>query len=732
MHFDFAHDRIREAVYEGIAPEARAVLHARVAHGMAGDAGLSACLMARHFHQAGERGDAYRYALAGAEWARGVFAYGGELEMLDLAHANAPDDKAEQSIGERLRALRGTLAVSGPKEESQKSEVRPMRRWWGAAAVVATLSIAGWLTYGSGVAGLNGATLPPLPNGLLVSIREGDATRYAVVDPDDPGRRPDELAAREFSVAPTVDPGSLILSRDLSLAAFTITQDAPPDVWVQRRDGSGLRRLTTDPEDDVVADWLPDGSGVLVRTMRGRSGDDYGYGLAIVPFQGAPVRMITNGPWSDRAASLSPDGGKIAVVRELGGASLWLMGLDGSGAHPVMEGLGEAPGLTWAPDGGRLALVESAEGGMRLCIVDPYEESPTLSIVADRVVGGPVWSADSKTIYYTAWADENLEVFAVSATGGEPVRVTHSPVDERLVALLGPPTPYTDAVEIVRGPGAHEIGLLVGDSAAVTAVAWGSEGHPSEAGPELRCVNSQRCLVTEEGYLRGLSPGETQLIADVGGWRADTLAVRVLDGTPHLVLSEDWEAGIDRSEWRSFGSPSPLVKEGVGRGWSRGFIANGDAKFGSGVAFATPIPWQEGLTVEWWARGEFKAEWPSFQGWSVVLAEAPPLETGSDTPVRSIETVAVGNGSPDHGPQLEFGGYKLKPSAEWDPAEGHQYAFQLLPDTRCELWIDGVRRFQAQCRRPPTDQVWLVLSGRATNGPVVHDDVAAWTGVRWR
>lgn len=735
VYYDFAHDRLREAVYEGIPPKRRAELHARVARGSAGDSGLSACILARHFHQAGNRDETYRHALLGAEWARGVFAYGGELEMLELARANAPDEGTAVALDGRLEALRSRApAVLAPHR--RPAGVRPRRsawRWVGGAAAALVVGSGGLAIWGAGAEPPAPSPLPPLPEGLLVSVGEGGGRYFAVLDPDDPQRTPVRLEPSQLTLTSRAVEGPIPISPDGRWLAVTIAEGAPPDVWIQRRDGAELRRVTDHPEDDIPLAWLPDGSGLLVRTFRDRSGATYGASLAVAPVDGSEVRIVTRGPWSDRVAAMSPDGSRIAVARELDGVSLWIMDADGTGGGQLLAGLGAVAWMAWSPSGGALAFVESGDEGARLVVLDLGEPAPSPRVVATRVREGPFWSPAGETLYYTAEADNNAEIFSVPRAGGAPRRLTHTAGDERLLALLAPPKPYAAAVEILPAQGGEALSILEGDSVRLSALTWSSEGRLMEGfAPVLRCLDPGVCGVDESGQVVGRGPGHTHLVADLGGWRADTVEVRVVDGAPSLVLAEDWERGLDSESWMSFGEPRPSVVEGVGRDGTRGWLSNGDAKFSSGVVGTTALPWRDGIALEFWARGAFDTPAGSHQGWGVGFTTDAPPDVPGDVAVGEMGSVGVGSGTPDRRPALTFQGRTLSPSSSWDPAAWHRYTLQLLPDARCELWIDGVRRFQEPCGVPTREHVRVVLRGRATHAPVVLDDVEVWTGVRRR
>ena len=730
--FDFIHDRMRQVVYEAIPSDMLAALHGRVARSADGDLGLNACILARHFHQAGQREDAYRHALIGAEWAQSVFAYGGEMEMLELALANAPDEEVEEALRARLDAVARRQESRRPDPTNPGLGSRRLRAWLKPAAAAAALAVVASTTWIAGTA-LRGAFQPPellpLPPGLIVQVEGREWSGFAVLDPMAPGREPTRFSARELSL-PAEITGNFELSPDGSWLAFTVATGEAPDVWLQRRDGEFKRRLTFDAEDDEVMDWAPDRSSVLIRTLRGRSGVGYGAGIAVMPLDGSPARVLTHGPWDDGDARFSPSGARIAFVRNLDGASIWLMNTDGSDRVELIGGRASVTRLEWAPDGSTLAFSEVSDAGMRVSLLDIA--GGKTRILADGNIARFVWSPDGSELYAAMVIDGNSEIVAISISGGDVRRITYSAADETPIAVSGLPRAFISAVEILVTTGV-ELTLLEGDTLDVAVFTWSSDDRLVEdAVPTVRCADASICEVVDELRIRGTRPGETYLIAGFGGWRADTVPVRVVSATPVLLFEEDWEGGIDPSKWIVFGDPWPETIEGIGRGGTRGFVNNGDAKYSSGVVSAAPVDLRDGLTIEFWARGEFGTAWPSHQSFHAsILAHGLVAPTGDvGLPVLiDFEVGRIGRNGPI---ALNFQGAFLAESAQWSPSEWHQYGLQILPGGRCELWIDGQKYFTRACMSLPSDTVYVELGGRASHAPMVHDDVKVWRGPRWR
>jgi DNA-binding winged helix-turn-helix (wHTH) protein/Tol biopolymer transport system component len=136
-----------------------------------------------------------------------------------------------------------------------------------------------------------------------------------------------------------------------------------------------------------------------------------------------PLRLTVGAPGETRffGGALSPDGSQLAIVAEedrLGVTQLWLKPLSGQGGAPrvVPESDGAARPF-WSPDGQWVGFF--ANGRMKKVSVDGGPVQTLASITGPRTSGG-AWGPDG-TILYASYMSG---LFAVSAGGGEPRRVT--------------------------------------------------------------------------------------------------------------------------------------------------------------------------------------------------------------------------------------------------------------------------------------------------------------------
>jgi TolB protein len=111
-------------------------------------------------------------------------------------------------------------------------------------------------------------------------------------------------------------------------------------LFVMNADGSGIRRLTSGPGDDLGAAWSPDGSQ-LVFTHRNDTGD----ALATLPAAGGRMKLLS--PYGTYyLPAWSPDGTRIVFSRTGG---LWTALPNGSGAERLTSTPAGADNPDWQP-----------------------------------------------------------------------------------------------------------------------------------------------------------------------------------------------------------------------------------------------------------------------------------------------------------------------------------------------------------------------------------------------
>lgn len=145
-----------------------------------------------------------------------------------------------------------------------------------------------------------------------------------------------------------------------------------------------------------------------------------------------PVQ-ITNGFQNFNNATWSPDGKKILCDSKVYSVhpdrerdnDIWIIDVESKQAKQFLSWPGySVSGAQFSPDGTMVSFNASTTEGRFyaqsiIATATAAGEKPTLITQAlDRDASGPIWSADSKTLYFSAQADGDIPVYSVPAKGG--------------------------------------------------------------------------------------------------------------------------------------------------------------------------------------------------------------------------------------------------------------------------------------------------------------------------
>jgi TolB protein len=211
-------------------------------------------------------------------------------------------------------------------------------------------------------------------------------------------------------------------------------------------DGTDVLRLT-DGVNDSWASWSPDGTKILFSSTRYdpsiercTPGDPYEFGcptdIYVMGADGSNVTRLTDDPLPEFMPVWSPDGSKIAFVREadpvpVAFTGIYTMNPDGSGVKRVSSSDGGSDfGPSWSPNGSRIAFaaIRKEDWGIWVVDADGSNEQPILGGGAIGFVNNPVWSPDGSLIAFVGnlWVDDYspgdaLYVMRPDGTGVTPI-----------------------------------------------------------------------------------------------------------------------------------------------------------------------------------------------------------------------------------------------------------------------------------------------------------------------
>jgi TolB protein len=154
-------------------------------------------------------------------------------------------------------------------------------------------------------------------------------------------------------------------SPDGSSLAITLSRGGDPDLFLLDRAGKITRRLTYAPGVDTSPTFSPNGQQIAF--VSDRSGNPELYAMDIT---GANVQRLTYGQWVDGPA-WSPKGDLIAYERQHSQGQYDIYTIDPSGRNnqELTEGNARNESPTWSPDGRFIIFVSNRNGRRQLFVM---------------------------------------------------------------------------------------------------------------------------------------------------------------------------------------------------------------------------------------------------------------------------------------------------------------------------------------------------------------------------
>jgi len=160
-------------------------------------------------------------------------------------------------------------------------------------------------------------------------------------------------------------------SPDGSKLAFMSQRDGNPEIYVVNRDGSGLRRLTNHPENDVTPTWSPTGNQIAFTSNRAGRPQ-----IWIMNADGSGQQQITRETWCDRPTWSPAPFNEIAYASQAGGGyDIKIFDFANRSVRSITNGEGSNESPAFSPNGRHLAFASSRAGKYQIFTIDRTGEN---------------------------------------------------------------------------------------------------------------------------------------------------------------------------------------------------------------------------------------------------------------------------------------------------------------------------------------------------------------------
>jgi Tol biopolymer transport system component len=209
--------------------------------------------------------------------------------------------------------------------------------------------------------------------------------------------------------------------------------------------------------------------------------------------------QLTSGPESETTPDWSPDGRRLAFIRD---GDLWTMAADGSEQESIVVGDGTVEGVDWSPDGTTIAYgYQRDDGQSEIRAVAGDGSNDRMLLAVDAPFGCcPSWSPTGDELVIAidlSTSGGQIDLYLLSADGGSPRRLTFADGDDGSPAwspvgdLIAFQSDAAGGLALIAPDGSGRSGLVRVSTRGFTS-AWSPTGDRIawvDPGGELRVMD---------------------------------------------------------------------------------------------------------------------------------------------------------------------------------------------------------------------------------------------------
>jgi len=220
-----------------------------------------------------------------------------------------------------------------------------------------------------------------------------------------------------------------------SSLAFTMECKGKHEIAVAGRDGSGLRRLTSNDVEDWYPRWSPDGKKLVF--FRGATVEGKGrYDIVQRDLRSGAETILVHTGFYEGDPAYTPDGRRIVFnSNRHGNHDVFIMDSDGTGATRLTENPGSDHSAAVDPSGRWIVYVSQRDGIDELHRMNLDGGDDVKLPVGRQENYKPDWSPDGKRLVFfgpvklpvSTSGDRNFDVFRFDLAKSKLTRLTYQP-----------------------------------------------------------------------------------------------------------------------------------------------------------------------------------------------------------------------------------------------------------------------------------------------------------------
>jgi Tol biopolymer transport system component/DNA-directed RNA polymerase subunit M/transcription elongation factor TFIIS len=213
--------------------------------------------------------------------------------------------------------------------------------------------------------------------------------------------------------------------------AFESRRDGNPEIYIMNADGTVQTNLTNNSSWDECPSWSPDGQKIAFHSLR-----DENHEIYTMNKNGSELNRLTNNRTNDMSPSWSPDGKKIAFFAQRdGNPEIYIVNPDGSEQTRLTNNPARDTGPAWSPDG-KITFTSNRDGNYEIYVMGADRSEQKRLTSNPAVDGGASWTSDGKRIAFVSDRDGNREIYVMNSDGSEQKRLTNNPAEDRWPSWL--------------------------------------------------------------------------------------------------------------------------------------------------------------------------------------------------------------------------------------------------------------------------------------------------------